>query len=132
MRLILAGRSYVLFVLWMFAGVFHAAAQTVAPPNSVFKAGNVYGLASGAANVGTGNVAGGYFGNGSGAVFDLAVTNGTGAGNQLFVLQGTGDGSFSLQPSGIYNFGTAVQDGLNLIVAGPVVSPTSKDLVVTD
>jgi hypothetical protein len=132
MRLISVGRLYALFVLWMFAGVLNAAGQTVAPPNSVLKAGNVYGLASGAANVGTGNVAGGYFGNGSGALFDVAITNSTGAGNQLFVLQGNGDGSFSLQPSGIYNFGTAVQDGLNLIVAGPVVSPTSKDLVVTD
>ena len=108
------------------------AAQTVAPPNSVFKAGNVYALASSAANVGTGNVAGGYFGNGSGSVFDVAITNSTGAGNQLFVLQGNGDGSFSLQPSGVYNFGTTVHDGLNLIIAGPVISPTSVDLVVTD
>jgi hypothetical protein len=108
------------------------AAQTVAPPNSVFKAGNVYALASSPANVGTGNVAGGYFGNGSGSVFDVAITNSTGADNQLFVLQGNGDGSLSLQPSGVYNFGTTVHDGLNLIIAGPVISPTSVDLVVTD
>jgi len=128
----LAYRCLLVVLAWYFGLPLPASAQTVAAPNSVFKAGNVYGLASGTANVGTGNVAGGYFGNGGGAVFDVAMTNGTGAGNQLFVFQGNGDGSFSLQPSGIYNFGTAVQDGLNLIVAGPVVSPTSKDLVVTD
>jgi uncharacterized repeat protein (TIGR01451 family) len=117
---------------WLFGFSSPGSAQTVAPPNSVLKAGNVYGLASGNSNVGTGNVAGGYFGNGSGVLFDVATTNGTGAGNQLFVFQSNGDGSFSLPASGLYNFGTAVQDGLNLIVAGPVVSPTSKDLVVTD
>ena len=117
---------------WDFGLPLPASAQTVAAPNSVFKAGNVYGLSNGTTNIGSGNMAGGHFGNGSGTLFDVAVTNGTGAGNQLFILQSNGDGSFSLQPSGIYNFGTAVQDGLNLIVAGPVVSPTSKDLVVTD
>ncbi len=109
-----------------------ALAQAIEPPNTVLKAGVVY--AYGTSNIGTGNAIGGNFGNGGGATFDVAITNSEGDGGQFFVFQSNGDGSFSLLPSESptgYSYGN-INDGLNLIVAGPVVSPSSMDLVVTD
>ncbi len=119
-------------------GAAPAAAQTVAPPNTVFKAGVVYGLANGSSVIGGGYAAGGHFGNANGSgklLFEVVTTNTTGIGSQLFVFRGNGDGSFSLQPPAGYDFINPtqyIQEGLNLILAGPVVSPTSADLVVTD
>ncbi len=123
-------RALMLLASTYYLGCAPLAGQTIAPPNSVFKAGVVYGLGTNTSNIGTGNAVGGYFGNGGGKLFDVAVTNGTGNGGQLFVFSGFGDGSFAAPVSS----GTlpVVQDGLNLIVAGPVVGPSSFDLVVTD
>ncbi|MGB8438161.1 MAG: FG-GAP-like repeat-containing protein [Candidatus Acidiferrales bacterium] len=109
-------------------------AQTTAPvqpPGSVLNAGVVYGVASGTSNVGTGKAAGGYFGNTSGGVklFDVAVTNSTGYGGELYVFPGNGDGSFGAP---VITSGLSVNDGLNVVLAGPVFNPASVDLVVTD
>jgi Bacterial Ig-like domain (group 3)/Chitobiase/beta-hexosaminidase C-terminal domain/FG-GAP-like repeat len=122
-----------LAALGIVAGVgAQALAQAIEPPNTVLKAGVVY--VYGTSNIGTGNAICGKFGNGGGATFDIAITNSEGDGGQFFVFQSNGDGSFSLLPSELptgYTFGN-INDGLNLIVAGPVVSPSSLDLVVTD
>jgi Big-like domain-containing protein/VCBS repeat protein len=116
-------------------------AQTTAPvqpPGSVLNAGVIYGLPtctldvtatppeSCTMGVGSGNAAGGFFGNTKNGtkLFDVAVTSG-----QLLVFPGNGDGSFA---GPVLNPAPLVNDGLNAIIAGPVFSPASVDLVVTD
>ena len=76
--------------------------------------------------IGGGNAAGGFFGNTKNGtkLFDVAVTSG-----QLLVFPGNGDGSFA---GPVLNPAPLVNDGLNAIIAGPVFSPASVDLVVTD
>ncbi|MFY9802998.1 MAG: FG-GAP-like repeat-containing protein [Candidatus Acidiferrales bacterium] len=125
-----------------------AAAQSTAPiqpPGSVLNAGVVYGLVTctldvGAyppetctMGVGNGKAAGGFFGNTSNGVklFDVASTNSTGEGGQLFDFLGNGDGSFAAPTFNSVPY-PIVNDGLNVVIAGPVFSPSSVDLVVTD
>lgn len=124
-----------------------AAAQSTAPiqpPGSVLNAGVVYGLVTCTLDVeaippetctmgvGTGKAAGGLFGNSSKGVklFDVAATNSTGEGGQLFDFLGNGDGSFAAPTFNSVPY--AINDGLNVVMAGPVFSPSSVDLVVTD
>ncbi len=122
-----------------------AAAQSIQPPGSVFNAGVVYGLVTCTFNpgatppetctmgVGTGKAAGGFFGNTKNSVklFDVAATNSTGEGGQLFDFLGNGDGSFAAPTFNSVPY-PLVNDGLNVVIAGPVFSPSSVDLVVTD
>jgi Bacterial Ig-like domain (group 3)/FG-GAP-like repeat len=106
----------------------------IQPPGSVLNAGVVYGLASGTANVQTGNAAGGFFGNtssGGTKLFDVAVTNSTGYGGELYVFLGNGDGSFAAPTFNGVPY-PLVNDGLSLVIAGPIFSPASVDLVVSD
>ncbi|MGA3345174.1 MAG: putative Ig domain-containing protein [Terracidiphilus sp.] len=127
------GRGLALFLLalmpLLFTGVV-ADAQAVYPPNTVFAAGTVYP----SADIKSGSMAGGYFGNGSGKTFDVAVTNSTGVGWVLSVFPGNGDGTFAAPQN--YSLTTTgwgiIHDGLNLVFAGPLISTTSVDLVVTD
>jgi hypothetical protein len=95
------GRGLALSLLALMPLLFTggaADAQAVYPPNTVFAAGTVYP----SADIKSGSMAGGYFGNGSGKIFDLAVTNSTGVGWVLSVFPGNGDGTFAaaaeLQP----------------------------------
>ena len=83
--------------------------------------------------VGTGKAAGGFFGNTKNSVklFDVAATNSTGEGGQLFDFLGNGDGSFAAPTFNSVPY-PLVNDGLNVVIAGPVFSPASVDLVVTD
>ncbi|MGA3047955.1 MAG: putative Ig domain-containing protein [Terracidiphilus sp.] len=127
------GRGLALSLLALMPLLFTggaANAQAVYPPNTVFAAGTVYP----SANIKSGSMAGGYFGNGSGKIFDLAVTNSTGVGWVLSVFPGNGDGTFAAAQN--YSLTTAgwgsIHDGLNLVFTGPLMSPSSVDLVVTD
>jgi hypothetical protein len=105
----------------------HAQSSAVYPPGSIFAAGTVYPSQW----VLGGNMVGGYFGNGQGAVYDIAVTNPTGNGPFLTVFLGNGDGTFA--PPANYSFaGSGMQDGLSFIFCGPFTGPGKSDLVVTD
>jgi hypothetical protein len=81
-------------------------------------------------------MAGGYFGNGNGKIFDVAVTNPTGSGTLLSVYLGNGDGTFAAPIN--YTFSSpgwdnvGIQSGFSQILAGPVTGPGKQDLVVTD
>jgi hypothetical protein len=120
-----------------------AVAQTVEPPNTILKAGVVYGYntPSSTLSIGVGNTAAANFINGGAPTFEVAATNSDGVGlgsspptSQLFLYQSNGDGSFSLLPAELatgYGYSN-INDGLNLVIAGPVISPSSLDLVVTD
>ncbi len=127
------GRGLALSLLALMPLLFTggaANAQAVYPPNTIFAAGTVYP----SANIKSGSIAGGYFGNGSGKTFDVAVTNSTGVGWVLSVFPGNGDGTFAAPQS--YSLTTTgwgtIHDGLNLVFAGPLMSAGSVDLVVTD
>ena len=123
-------------------------AQTTAPvqpPGSVLSAGVVYGSVTCTPNagatppetctmsIGTGKAAGGFFGNTKNSVklFDVAATNSTGEGGQLFDFLGNGDGSFAAPTFNNVPY-PLVNDGLNVVIAGPIFSPANVDLVVTD
>jgi hypothetical protein len=127
--------SFLLLALLLtFPQVASAQSTTpVQPTGAVLNAGVVYGLAGGTANVGTGQAAGGFFGNSSGGteLFDVAVTNSTGYGGELYVFPGDGDGSFAAPTFNSVPY-PLVNDGLYLVIAGPVFGPASVDLVVTD
>ncbi len=107
-----------------------ANAQGVYPPGTVFNAGTAYPNAT----VQSGSMAGGYFGNGNGHIYDVAVTNSTGYGPVLSAFLGNGDGTFAapLPYSTTTPGWGSIQAGLNAIYAGPLMSAGSVDLAVTD
>ena len=119
----LAARLFCLVVLIATPAV----AQGTFPQGTIFNAGTVYPNAAVQSN---NTIAGGYFGNGSGKNYDLAVTNSSGSGPALIVFNGNGDGTFSTTS---YAFtGSTIQGGLTTIYAGPLTGPGKVDLVATD
>ena len=75
----------------------------------------------------TGKAVGGFFGNTNNGIklFDVAATNSTGEGGQLFDFLGNGDGSFAAPTFNSVPY-PIVNDGLNVVIAGPVFSPSSR------
>ena len=126
----IAARCLALAFLVLCAAAAHA--QLIYPTGSVYAAGTV----TPSADIKSGNIAGGYFGNGNGKTFDLAVTNSSGYGPVLSIFPGNGDGTFaaptnySLTDPGWNTSG--IQDGLSTIFAGPLMSANSVDLVAID
>ena len=114
------------FASLLVATARRAEAQ-IYPTGSVFAAGTVDANPT----LPTGNIAGGYFGNGSGKIYDVAITNATGYGPLLSVFLGNGDGTFA--PPATYTFtGSGIFSSLTNIYAGPLTGVGKVDLVVTD
>lgn len=121
------GITLLLAVACLLVGAVRSAGAQIYPPGSVFAAGTVDANPS----VPTGNIAGGYFGNGNGKIYDIAITNGTGFGPLLSVFLGNGDGTFA--PPATYNFtGSGIFSSLTNIFAGPLTGVGKVDLVVSD
>lgn len=121
-------RLYSCLCVLILCAALGASHAQVYPPGTAYAAGSVYPSTS----VLAGNIAGGYFGNGGGSVFDLAVTNSTGGGGaMLTIFTGNGDGTFTATAS--YTFaGSSIKDGLSTILAGPLTGVGKVDLVASD
>ena len=113
-------------LLFALATTSPLQAQGVYPPGSIFAAGTV----NVSPNLLAGNMTGGYFGNGSGHTYDVAVTNATGSGPLLSVYFSNGDGTFS-QPTNYTFTGSTIGYGTNLISSGPISGASKVDLVTT-
>lgn len=118
-----------LVLMSVLAGVVSEGSAQVYPPGSIFAAGSVYPNSVVQSNT----IAGGYFGNGDGQIYDLAVTNvpSVAGGPVLSVLLGNGNGAFA-SPTNYAFAGSVIQVGLSTVYGGPLRAPGSVDLAATD